>query len=67
MMPSEHSNTGELARLAAALFRDAADYQERSRQAAATGSSVGAREWLDAAHAATKAAREIAAELESRS
>jgi hypothetical protein len=48
--------------LAAQLRADAADYHERSRRAAATGSSVGTREWLEAANAALKAAREIEAD-----
>ena len=45
--------------LVAELRRQAADYSERSARAAANGSSVGAREWLEAAHAALRAAREI--------
>lgn len=43
----------------AALYRRADDYLERSDRAAAAGSSVGAREWLQAAEVALAAAARI--------
>jgi hypothetical protein len=51
-----------LVALASQLRADAADYRERSRRAAASGSAIGTREWLEAAEAALKAAREIEAD-----
>ena len=52
-------DTDWLSALASQLRADAADYHERSRRAAASGSAVGVREWLEAAEAALRAAREI--------
>jgi hypothetical protein len=57
MPPSE-----QLTETIAQLRRDAADYAERSKRAAASGSAVATREWLEASIAASKAAREIEAD-----
>lgn len=43
----------------AALYRAADDYMERSRRSAGGGSSVGTREWLEAANAALTVAATI--------
>jgi hypothetical protein len=54
-----HSDQSDMKALAAQLRADAIDYRERSRRAAASGSSIGTREWLEAAEVALAAAREI--------